>query len=117
MKKYFNYLIEDKLLQRLFIISFVLLILTIIYVIVNYSKLPPLLPVFNQLPWGEERLSATPGIFIPGVITFVIFIFNLAASILLYSKFPLLSRLLAITCFITTLLTFLFVLRTIQLII
>lgn len=117
MKKYFNYLIEDKLLQRLFIISFALIVLTIIYVLINYSKLPPLLPVFNQLPWGEKRLSITPGIFIPSLIAFAIFVFNAVTSVLFYSKFPLLSRLLAITSFITTLLTFLFVLRTIQLII
>lgn len=117
MKKYFKILTEDKLLQRLFIISFVLIILTIIYIVINYPKLPPLLPVFNQLPWGEKRLSGAPGIFIPGVLAFVIFLFNIIISAFLYPKFPLLSRLLAITCFITTLLTFLFVLRTIQLII
>ena len=117
MKKYFNTINEDKLLKRLFMVSLLLMALTIIYTLINYSKLPPLLPVFNQLPWGQQRLSLTPGIFIPTIVVLGIFIFNVFASVLVYSRSPLLSRLLAITSFITALLNILFMFRTIQLII
>lgn len=116
MKKYFNYLKEDRLLKRLFIFSFILFLITVIYIIINYSKLPPLLPLFNQLPWGEKRLSDTPGIFIPSIIVLGILVFNIIASSLSHSKSPLISRLFAITCFLTSLLTLLFIVRTIQLI-
>ncbi len=116
MKKYFNYLKEDRLLLRLFIISFILILITVIYIIINYSNLPPLLPVFNQLPWGEQRLSQTIGIFIPSGVVFAILIFNIIASSISHSQSPLISRILAVTSFLTALLTFLFVIRTIQLI-
>lgn len=116
MKKYFKFLKEDKLLKKLFILSFILIILTIIYALINYSKLPPLLPIFNQLPWGEERLSPTPGLFIPPIIIIIIFATNIFLSSVSYQISPLISRLFAVTTFLTALLTFLFVVRTVLLI-
>lgn len=117
MRRYFKYLKDDRLILRLYILASVLIVVTIAYIFINYSKLPPLLPVFNQLPWGERRLSATPGIFIPSIIVFIIFVFNTFVSAIIYSNSPLISRMLAITSFLTTLLTLLFIVRTIQLII
>lgn len=117
MKKYFKYLREDKLLSRLFFLAFVLIIITVGYILINYSKLPPLLPIFNQLPWGEKRLSQTIGIFIPSGVVFTILVFNIIVSSLSYPRSPLISRMFAVTSFLTSLLTLLFVIRTIQLII
>ncbi len=117
MKGYFKNLKSDSLLIRLFIASFALLIVTFIYILINYSKLPPLLPVFNQLPWGERRLGETWGIFIPSVSVFLILIVNLFISNFSYPKFPLISRMFSVTTFIIALLSLLFVIRTITLII
>ena len=117
MRRYFKYLKEDRLILRLYILASLLIAITIVYIFINYNKLPPLLPVFNQLPWGERRLSATPGIFIPSIVVSIIFIFNTFVSAVIYSNSPLISRMLAITSFLTALLTFLFIVRTIALII
>jgi len=117
MRKYFKYLRQDRLILRLNIITAVLITLTTFYILINYNKLPPLLPVFNQLPWGEERLSTTAGIFIPEAIVATIFIFNIFFSAAIYPFSPLISRMLSITSFLTALLSFLFVVRTITLII
>ena len=117
MKKYFNYLKKDRLILKLYIASLILVLITALYIVINHSKLPPLIPVFNQLPWGAERLSSTPGIFIPSVITSAMFLINIILSVITYSLSPLIARLIAITSFLTTLLTFLFIVRTIQLII
>lgn len=117
MKRYFDHLKKDRLILRLYIATFVLILVTAIYILVNYSKLPPLIPIYNQLPWGVERLSSTLGIFIPSVLTVFMLILNTVLSAISYSTSPLISRLIAITTFLTTLLTFLFIIRTIQLII
>ncbi len=117
MKEYFKYLKQDKLLKRLFLVSFILIVLTVLYVLLNYRDLPPLLPVFNQLPWGEKRLSSTPGIFIPLVVELGIFVFNIFASALSYPKSPLIARMFAVTSFLISLLTLLFIIRTIELIV
>lgn len=117
MKNYFNSLKKDRLVFKLYIATFVLIALTAAYILINLSKLPPLIPVFNQMPWGKERLSSTFGIFIPSIITSVIFFINIILSAVSYSTSPLISRLIAITSFLTALLTFLFIVRTIALII
>lgn len=117
MRNNFRYLKQDKLLQRLFILSFILIVITTIYTLFSYSKLPPLLPIFNQLPWGEKRLSGTPGIFIPSILVFLILIFNMVISVLFYQRSPLISRILAITSFLTAFMVLLFIVRTIQLVI
>lgn len=116
MKKYFKYLREDKLLLRLFFITFILIAITFVYILIYYSKLPLLLPVFNQLPWGEQRLGDTWAIFIPSLVVLIILIFNIFASSLSYSRSPLISRMFAVTSFLTSILTLLFVIKTIQLI-
>jgi hypothetical protein len=117
MKNYINLALSDKLIKRLLVISLVLIILTALFAILNYRKLPPLIPIFNQLPWGIDRLSNTWGIFIPILFSLLIFIFNFFAAGIVYNESPLLSRMLAITTFIATLLSLLFVFRTITLII
>lgn len=117
MKKYFKNLRQDKLVLRLFILSFIFLILIFVYVAFNYTKLPPLLPIFNQMPWGQQRLSPAAGIFIPPLIALFIFIINLFLAAFSYEKSPLLARLFAVTSCLTGLLTLLFVIRTITLII
>ena len=116
MKKYFKKLTQDKLVLRLFILSFLLLGLTFIIILINYTKLPPLLPIFNQFPWGKERLAITPGIFIPLLIVIFYFILNLILTALSYEKYPILGRIFAVTTSLISLLTLLFVFRTISLI-
>lgn len=117
MRGSFKYLTQDKLLFRLYLLSMVLIFLTVLFIILNYRNLPPLLPVFNQLPWGEQRLSQTPGIFIPSIVATCVLVFNIIAASAVYSRSPLISRMFAVTSFLTSLLTLLFVVRTIQLVI
>lgn len=116
MKKYFKHLNDDKLLKRLFILSLIILVVTFIFTIINYSKLPPLLPIFNQLPWGEQRLSSTSGIFIPLLIAVIIYVVNVILASFSYQTSPLISRLFAVTTFLTSLITLLFTVRTATLI-
>ena len=117
MKKYFKYLKRDKLVLRLFILAFIFLILIFLICALMYTKLPPLLPIFNQLPWGIQRLSPAPGIFIAPLISLSIFLINIFLAAFSYEKSPLLARLFAVTTMLTSFLTLLFVIRTITLII
>ena len=117
MKESFKKLKKDKLILRLYIISFLLLIFTVVYVLIFYTKLPPLLPIFNQYPWGKDRLAQTFGIFITILIVLFYSITNIFLSAYCYQKYPLIGRIFAITTLLISLLTFLFVTRTITLII
>lgn len=113
MKKFFNNIREDKTITSAFFINGFLIILILAYILFYYAKLPPYVPVFNQLPWGEERLGATFTIFIPILITLLIFIINLFICASIYKKIPLISRMLAATSLLAGILTFLFIIKTI----
>ena len=116
MKEYFRRLKKDRLVVRLFIISFIILVTNYIVIAIAYTKLPPLLPIFNQFPWGEQRLAATPGILFPPLIATFYFILNIFLSAFSYEKYPLIARIFAVTTSLIGLLTLLFVIRTITLI-
>jgi len=117
MKNFINNIKADKLTFRGFIISFLLTLLTVFFIILNYEHLPPFVPVFNQLPWGNQRLIATPGIFIPVVIFAFVFIFNIIFTSVVYSKNPLIARIVAAVTLLISIMNFLFIVRTILIII
>lgn len=114
MKRFFKDIGSDNLTQKSFSACFVIILLSFTYAVFYFASLPPLLPLFNQLPWGEQRLVNTIGIFIPPIIAFLILIINLIFSSLVYKKAPLLSRILAVTSLLISVLTFLFIVRTVQ---
>jgi hypothetical protein len=118
MKEIINNLRKDRIMLRLFIITFLLIGLSCIYILINIRSLlqTPLIPIFNQLPWGEQRLSTSMGIFIPVVLVFTITIFNIILSAIIYKFTPLVSRMLAVTSFLIAIITIIFTFRTIQLV-
>jgi hypothetical protein len=113
MKNLINNIKSDRITLRGFLLSFLLNIITIIYILLNYKALPPFLPIFNQLPWGDQRFTQTPGIFITVVIFSLIFVINLVISSLVYAKNPLIARILAATTFLIAIMNLIFIVRTI----
>ncbi|MFH1832732.1 MAG: hypothetical protein ABH816_01005 [Candidatus Levyibacteriota bacterium] len=117
MNALFENIKSDKILFWGFLIAVFLLLLNLVFILFSYSSLPPFLPIFNQMPWGEKRLGVKLQIFLPLAITFCIFVLNLFLSSSLYKKMPLLSRILALTTFLICFFSLLFSARTIILII
>jgi len=113
MKKLINNIKADKLAFRGFIISLLLTLLTVLYILLNYSNLPPIIPIFNQLPWGNNRLVPINGIFIPVIVFTVIFIFNIIFTSIVYPKSPLIARIVAAVTLILAMMNLLFIVRTI----
>ena len=113
MKNFIDNIKADKLAFRGFLISLLLTFLTCLYIAVNYNNLPPLIPIFNQLPWGDNRLTPTIGIFIPIIVFIVIFIFNVLFTSIVYSKSPLIARLVAAVTLILAMMNLLFIIRTV----
>lgn len=116
MKESFRRIRDDRILVRFFGGAFFILAITLIYILLVFRNLPPVLPVFNQLPWGDQRLGPTWAIFLPDLLVFLIFIVNLVIAGVIYPKTPLLSRMLAVTSFVASFLTFLFIIRTVQIV-
>lgn len=116
MKETFKYIFYDKVLLIGFILSLFCSVITISSLTLFYQKLPPFIPLYNQLPWGTARLGNTFEFFIPFVIGLTIFIFNFLLANFIYLKIPLLSRILSLTALLSTFFILLFTLRTLQLI-
>jgi hypothetical protein len=106
----------DKIIRWGMTFSFSLLVLQAILLGIFFLKLPPLVPLFNQLPWGDARLGASYEIFLPLVITTIFFLFNYFLLRRLYITMPLVSRIIGITTLLSALLSFIFIIRTLQLI-
>lgn len=113
MRKFINTITIDKITYRGFLISFLLIILSIGFIAFYYKSLPPYIPVFNQLPWGEARITPTFGIFIPIAIYFGVFITNIIFTSAVYMKNPLIARIVAATTLLIGILNFIFLVRTV----
>lgn len=114
MKEFFKDITQDKILKRGSILSVSIIVLSLIYIIIYYNSLPPFIPLFNQMPWGEERITKTIWIFLLPFIGFCIFAANLFYSRYIYRKTPLLARLSIMTSFLIAVLILIFIIRTIS---
>lgn len=97
MKEFFKQARTDKIINRMTTASVSLLVLAFIYVAIRFFSLPLFIPIFNQLPWGNERVGRTIFIFIPLLISIAVIILNLYISSFIYSRNPLLARIVSVT--------------------
>lgn len=118
MRNFINEIKKDRITFNTFLLSLGIGIIHAIYILINYKNIPPFIPIFNQLPWGNERLTQTNGIFIPLFLFFGVYIFNFCFVLILYKKSnPLLGRIIASITLLLSALSFIFILETILLII
>ena len=117
MKEFFKDIRGDKTITLAFFINIFFIIITVAYVLFSYGRLPLFIPIFNQMPWGEQRLGSTITIFIPILVALFLFIINIFISTSIYKKIPLISRMFAAISLLAGILTFIFIIRTVTLII
>jgi hypothetical protein len=117
MNELFKHIKADKIIKWGMTLATGILILEIAYILIVYRALPPFLPLFNQMPWGEERLGDKIEIFLPVVITVAFAGVNVLLIARLYTRMPLASRILSITTLLITVLSCIFVTRTLLLIV
>lgn len=115
MKEFFKDIKSDKAIIPAFFINGAFIIASVIFILFSYGNLPPFVPIFNQLPWGEQRLGPTLAIFVPVLVAFLILVINIFTSALIYKKTPLVARMLAATSLLSSILIFLFIIKTVTL--
>jgi len=116
MKSFFRSIFEDKQFRRIILLTIIVIALSLLFILLKFFSLPPFIPIFNQLPWGNQRLITRAGIFIPLILSVLVFILNLISSAFIYKKNPLIARIFAVTSFLIALMTLLFIIRTIQIV-
>lgn len=116
MKELFATLTADKITRSSMAVAMTFFILTLGFIVLTYSKLPPVIPLFNQLPWGVERLGNRLSIFLPLIVGILCSFTNLLLASITYNTMPLVARILSVTSFLIALLCLIFSVRTILLI-
>lgn len=112
MNESFNKLLADKVLQLIILSSVGTTCIAVVLLFIFYSKLPPFLPIYNQQPWGETQLGRKEDIFFPITITIGVCIANALFASRVYTKMPLVARMLCVTSLFVSFFTLLFVIRT-----
>src|SRR5215469_3655041 len=109
-----NLVKADKIVRWGMTFAFILLLFQASLLAIFYLRLPPVIPLFNQLPWGEDRLGARYEFLLPLIMTSLFFLFNYILLRKLYITMPLVSRIIGITTLLASLLSCIFVIRTLQ---
>lgn len=107
MKDNFSELLKDNMVRLLLTASLFLLIIHVFLVAWFYPKLPPYIPFFNSMPWGEARLIPASLILSVPIMITTIFVGNLLISSFLYIKYPLIVRILQFNSLLFIFLSFL----------
>lgn len=105
----------DKIIKLGTYLSLALIFLHTVIIGVFYLSLPPYIPLYNQMPWGNDQIASKIEILIPISINIAFFIFNLFLALKIYEKMPLLSRILSITTLLLCVLSIIFIIRIISL--
>ena len=116
MKKLFKYTKTDKIIRLTTQIAATLIVFELLYTAISYFSLPPLVPLYNQLSWGEERLGLRFEFFIPSLIALIFLFSNLLLINKIYEKMPLVARIISITTLLISLLSFIFTVQTLHII-
>lgn len=111
-----NRLIADRIIFISFIFSFAAIAIATIVVVLFYLQIPPIVPLFNQLAWGDARLGTKAQISIPIIIAGIIFCMNPFIIFAIYKDMPLVSRILSVTTLMVATLVLIFIIRTIRIV-
>lgn len=110
MQEMVSYLKKDKVLRIAFLSSIVFYFLQVLFALLNYRNLPPLIPLYLQRSWGVLQIADKIQIIILPVLTGGLIALNTFLSLVLYKESPLISRILlwgqALFCFLITLALF-----------
>lgn len=83
-----------KIVTRIFLLFFALSTLVLIF---KWPQLPPEVPLYYSLPWGEEQLTSPYALLILPLSCLLVFLLNSFLTSLLLEKEPWLCRILLFT--------------------
>jgi|SRR3989344_2354753 len=100
MRDNFKNIFSDKVIKFSILSSIIIFLINIVLIVFLFPKLPPFIPFFNSMPWGEDRLAPVNIVFYFVAVFLLVVIINTILSAVLYSKYTFLSRILSITSFL-----------------
>lgn len=95
MKGKIRLITKDRFIFYTSVVTLFFLIVSIVLIIFSYSSLPPLVPIFNSMPWGISRLYDVYIIIFYPLVLVGIVILNTMVGLSIYKNFTLLSRIIS----------------------
>jgi hypothetical protein len=104
MKEKFRLILSDQFVKVSLMLSILFIVPLITIIVFTYPSLPPLIPFYNSMPWGEDRLAnSSISIALPFLIL-AVFAVNTIQAVISYSKYVLVARILMFNTFLFLLL-------------
>jgi hypothetical protein len=100
MKGKIKTILADQFTRISLIFSIVILLPLITIIVLTYNNLPPLIPFFNSMPWGEDRLFSSSYIIFMPISIFLVFVLNTFLATFSYAKYVLVARIIMINTFL-----------------
>lgn len=105
MKGKVRFLAKDRFIFYTLLITTLFLVLSSVSIFLSYASLPPLIPIFNSMPWGISRLyDSNIVIFIPAIM-FGVVIINTIITLAIYKNYVLLGRIISFNSLLFSVLT------------
>ncbi len=104
MKKITSIILQDNAIKYSLISSAGLFLLLVTLFTFQYKKLPPVIPLFNSLPWGNSRLVSVQALFIIPIFLLFVSGVNVFLANRLYKKYTILARMLSVNILLATIL-------------
>jgi len=116
-KDNFDFFFQDKTIKTAWTIFGVILLASLLVLFIFWRKLPPQIPLYYSLPWGEEQLAQTFFILILPFSSLVLGLVNLFLAVFFFDKQPLASKILSLAAVVYILLSSLALVKIIFLVI
>ncbi|MFC1789861.1 hypothetical protein ACFLZP_00030 [Patescibacteria group bacterium] len=100
-KKEFFSLREDSFVWFSFWSTLLLIPLMAILILLNWTHLPPQIPLFFSRPWGESQLSSPSRLWLLPLLSTITLLLNLFLAIIPFKGEIFMRRILAITSTVT----------------
>ncbi|MDP3994591.1 MAG: hypothetical protein Q8P91_02075 [bacterium] len=86
--------------KKIFTISFSISVLSIVSALIAQSFLPPQVPLYYGLPVGEEQLSSSLNLIVPGIVSLLILAVNF--TLVKIAKEDFIKKVLAVVALIAS---------------
>lgn len=88
---------QDQVNLSFFITSIIFIFFTVIFIFINFFRLPSQIPLFYSLAWGESQLAPLYQIFILPLIATMAILINIMLSWHLHSSQTVLKRIIGLS--------------------
>ncbi len=113
----FKFLFKDSIILWSFWLTILFIVLAIAIVALAFFHLPPVIPLYNKMAWGYERLGTRYEVALPLSLPILFFIMNIFFGRYVQEKVPLLARFLFMTGLSLALFTCIFMIKMILVVI